>query len=266
MRTANWIGVAIVSAGICFGASARAQQAPPQNATQTPAAKPAAAAHHPSARKTEPLVLKTDKEKQSYAIGMSIGKGLHSQPVDVDPTLVARGLRDEMLGHKTLLTDDEAKATLTALQSQVRQKGIEQREALAASNAKEGEAFLAANKSKAGVQALPDGLQYKVLTQGTGPKPVASDTVVCNYRGTLVDGTEFDSSYKRGEPLTIPVSGVIRGWTEALQLMPVGSKWEIYIPASLAYGAEGKGPIGPNETLIFDVELLSIKPKVTPAP
>lgn len=266
MRKTNWIGVAIIVAGFCFGATAGAQQAPSSTAGQSSAAKPATPAHKATPRRSEPLVLKTDKEKQSYAIGMSLGRRLHSQPVDVDPSLVARGLRDELLGNKTLLTDDQAEATLTALQAQLRQKSIEQREALAASNAKVGEAFLAANKTRAGVQVLPDGLQYKVLTQGTGPKPVASDTVVCNYRGTLVNGTEFDSSYKRGEPLTIPVSGVIQGWTEALQLMPVGSKWEIYIPAGLAYGAEGKGPIGPNETLVFEVELLSIKPKVTPAP
>src|SRR5438309_9145950 len=129
-------------------------------------------------------------------------------------------------------------------------------------NKKEGEAFLAANKSKPGVVTLPSGLQYKIVKPGTGPKPAATDTVVANYRGTLINGTEFDSSYKRGEPLTIPVSGVIKGWTEALQLMPVGSKWELYIPSDLAYGARGAGAdIGPNSTLIFEIELLSIQGK-----
>ena len=129
-------------------------------------------------------------------------------------------------------------------------------------NKKEGEAFLAANKGKDGVVTLPSGLQYKILTAGTGPKPTASDSVVCNYRGTLINGTEFDSSYKRGQPATFPVTGVIKGWTEALQLMPVGSKWQLFIPSDLAYGERGAGAdIGPNSTLIFEVELLSIEDK-----
>ena len=271
MRKANWIAAVVIAAGLTFGGNAGAQQTPSQTSTQTPAAK-SSTAHSTAAKKqaagtSTPLVLKTDKEKQSYAIGMSIGKGLHSQPVDVDPSLVARGLRDELAGNKLLLTDTEAQATLTALQAQMRQKAEEQFHAVAASNLKEGEAFLEANKAKDGVTTLPSGLQYKVLTPGTGPKPLATDTVVCNYKGMLVDGTEFDGSEKHGgQPLTIPVSGVIRGWTEALQLMPVGSKWEIYIPPDLAYGPQGKGPIGPNSTLVFDVELLSIKPNPQAAP
>jgi len=130
------------------------------------------------------------------------------------------------------------------------------------SNKKEGEDFLAANKSKEGVVTLPSGLQYKVLKEGTGPKPSPADSVVCNYRGTLINGTEFDSSYKRGQPATFPVNGVIKGWTEALQLMPVGSKWQLFIPPDLAYGQRGAGAdIGPNATLIFEVELLSIQGK-----
>ena len=129
-------------------------------------------------------------------------------------------------------------------------------------NQKEGDAFLAANKSKPGVVTLPSGLQYKILTAGAGPKPTAADSVVCNYRGTLINGTEFDSSYKRGQPATFPVSGVIKGWTEALQLMPVGSKWQLFVPPDLAYGARGAGSeIGPNSTLIFEVELMSIAPQ-----
>jgi FKBP-type peptidyl-prolyl cis-trans isomerase FklB len=129
-------------------------------------------------------------------------------------------------------------------------------------NKKAGEDFLAQNKTKPGVVALPDGLQYKILKEGTGPKPTANDTVVCNYRGTLLDGTEFDSSYKRGQPATFPVSGVIKGWTEGVQLMPVGSKWQLFLPADLAYGNRGAGQdIGPNATLIFEVELLSIQSK-----
>ena len=133
---------------------------------------------------------------------------------------------------------------------------------MGAANKTEGETFLAANKNKEGVVTLPSGLQYKILKAGTGPKPTASDSVVCNYRGTLVNGTEFDSSYKRGQPATFPVNGVIKGWTEALQLMPVGSKWQLFIPAQLAYGERGAGPdIGPNATLIFEIELLSIQGK-----
>ena len=133
---------------------------------------------------------------------------------------------------------------------------------LSDANKKEGTAFLAANKAKQGVTTLPSGLQYKIEKEGTGPKPAASDTVVCNYRGTLIDGKEFDSSYKRGQPASFPVSGVIKGWTEALQLMPVGSKWDLYVPAELAYGDRGAGPdIGPGATLIFEVELLSIQGK-----
>ena len=129
-------------------------------------------------------------------------------------------------------------------------------------NKQAGDAFLAANKSKESVVTLPSGLQYKILTEGTGPKPTASDSVVCNYRGTLIDGKEFDSSYQRGQPATFPVGQVIKGWTEALQLMPVGSKWQLFIPSELAYGSRGAGAdIGPNSTLIFEVELISIKDK-----
>ncbi len=185
--------------------------------------------------------------------------------VDVDPNLIFQGLKDALAGGKTLLTDDEAKAALTALQAEVNKRQQEKMEALGEANKKEGEAFFAANKTKEGVVTLPSGLQYKILQAGTGPKPTASDTVVCNYRGTLLNGTEFDSSYKRGQPATFEVGQVIHGWTEALQLMPVGSKWQLFIPSDLAYGARGAGPvIGPNATLIFEVELLSIQPKTGP--
>jgi FKBP-type peptidyl-prolyl cis-trans isomerase FklB len=227
-------------------------------------------------RKPVPIELKTDKDKESYAIGMNIAKGLQSQSklFDFDPKLLEQGMKDALAGGKTLLTEDEMKAALTSLQAQVREKQQvlqaemqKEMQEKAEANQKAGEVFLDANKVKEGVQVLPDGLQYKVLTEGTGPKPTATDTVVCNYRGTLIDGTEFDSSYKRGQPITIGVTGVIKGWTEALQLMPVGSKWELYIPSNLAYGPRGAGQvIGPNSTLIFQIELLSIKPKPEPAP
>src|SRR5207244_808299 len=151
---------------------------------------------------------------------------------------------------------------LTKERNEVRKKQPEQMQALGDMHKKGGETFLAANKGKDGVVTLPSGLQYKILTQGTGPKPTSADTVVCNYRGTLINGTEFDSSYKRGQPATFPISGVIKGWTEALPLMPVGSKWQLFIPSEMAYGERAPGPeIGPNSTLIFEIELLLIQDK-----
>jgi FKBP-type peptidyl-prolyl cis-trans isomerase FklB len=234
-------------------------------ATRTPAG--AATQHHAAV----PLVLKTDKDKESYAIGLNIGKSIHRDGVDVDPNILSRGMKDALSGAKPALTDDEAKAVMMSLQTRVRKQQAEQTQVAAEAAKKVGEAnktagdaFLAANKTKEGIVTLPSGLQYKILTQGTGPKPTAADTVVCNYKGTLLDNTEFDSSYSRNQPLTIPVSGVIKGWTEALQLMPVGSKWQLFIPSDLAYGPQAKGPIGANSTLIFEVELLSIQEKKEP--
>src|SRR5882757_8488148 len=160
------------------------------------------------------------------------------------------------------MTDDEAKAVIVALQTDLHKKPEAAMQAAGEVNKKQGDAFLAANKTKEGVVTLPSGLQYKILTPGTGPKPLATDSVVCNYRGTLIDGTEFDSSYKRGQPATFPVDKVIKGWTEAVQLMPVGSKWQLFIPPDLAYGERSPSPvIGVNSTLIFDIELLSIQGK-----
>ena len=195
-------------------------------------------------------------------MGMNFGAGLRKQSIDIDPAILARGLRDAFSNGKTLLTEDEARAILTQLQSDLRKKQQDLAQQAGDANKKEGIAFLAANKTKDGVVTLPSGLQYKVLQAGAGPKPAPTDTVVCNYRGTLLDNTEFDSSYKRGQPATFPVNGVIKGWTEALQLMPVGSKWQLFIPSELAYGERGAGgQIGPNATLIFEVELLSIQGK-----
>jgi FKBP-type peptidyl-prolyl cis-trans isomerase FklB len=206
--------------------------------------------------------LKMDKEKVSYALGMRWAidlKDLRSKSVDFDPDLIVQGMQDSLAGRKTRLTEDERFAILSKLHQDL---VANEKKRLAETNLKEGETFLAANKAKEGVVTLPSGLEYKVLTQGTGPKPTANDTVVCNYRGTFIDGKEFDSSYRRGQPSTFPVAGVIRGWTEALQLMPVGSKWQLFIPPSLAYGEMGhRQDIQPNATLIFEVELLSIKPK-----
>jgi FKBP-type peptidyl-prolyl cis-trans isomerase FklB len=218
-------------------------------------------------------VLKTDKQKQSYAIGQSIGQGVQKNfqrdGIDVDPAILARAIRDALTNAKPAMTDEESKATLDALKTQIMAKREATAKAAQAeaqvqgdANKKAGDAFLADNKTKDGVVTLPSGLQYKVITAGTGPKPAATDTVVCNYRGTLIDGKEFDASAKHGGPASFPVNGVIKGWTEALQLMPVGSKWQLFIPPNLAYGPQGAGAdIGPNSTLVFDVELLSIKDK-----
>ena len=196
-------------------------------------------------------------------IGGGLGANLKKQSVEVDPALVSQGLKDAMGGAKTRLTQEEAQAVLNEVQTEVRKQQQEKTQEASAKNKTEGEAFLAANKSKEGIVTLPSGLQYKILTAGTGPKPTATDSVVCNYRGTLINGTEFDSSYKRGQPATFGVGQVIKGWTEALQLMPVGSKWQLFIPSSLAYGDRGepRGGIEPNETLIFEVELMSIEDK-----
>ena len=252
----------ILAAGtILLGSVSSLGQQAPAAKTQTPsAAKPHRAV--PAAKSPAPLALATQKDKFSYALGMNLGTSLHKQAVPVDANILSRGLKDALAGGKTALTEDQARAVLTEVQNEMRKKQEEEMQQAGAASKKEGEAFLAANKSKDGVVALPSGLQYKVLTQGTGPKPTANDSVVCNYRGTLINGTEFDSSYKRGEPATFPVSGVIKGWTEALQLMPVGSKWQLFVPSDMAYGDRSPAPeIGPNSTLIFEVELLSIQNK-----
>jgi FKBP-type peptidyl-prolyl cis-trans isomerase len=266
--------VNLLAAGMLLLGNALAQQTPaattqpasPTPATPAKAQTPAAKRPATAAKSSTPLVLKTQKEKFSYALGMNTGErmaqGLHDKSVPFDPAILARGLKDGLTGGKTLLTDAEAQAVLTEVQTELRKKQDEKKHAAGEANKKDGDAFLAANKGKEGVVTLPSGLQYKILTAGKGPKPTADDSVVCNYRGTLINGTEFDSSYKRGEPATFPVGGVIKGWTEALQLMPVGSKWQLFVPSDLAYGERGPSPeIGPNSTLIFEVELLSIQDK-----
>jgi FKBP-type peptidyl-prolyl cis-trans isomerase FklB len=208
----------------------------------------------------EKKAFQTPKEKQSYSMGADIGKRLQSQSIDVDPDAFAQGMKDAFSGGKMLLTEQEIKEAITALQKELTEKQAERTKQLGEKNMKAGEAFLAENKKKEGVITLPSGLQYKVIKEGAGKTPKADDTVVTHYRGTLIDGTEFDSSYKRGEPATFPVKGVIPGWTEALQLMKEGSKWELFIPASLAYGDHGAGNvIGPNAALIFEIELISVK-------
>jgi FKBP-type peptidyl-prolyl cis-trans isomerase FklB len=267
--------ITTLAAGLLLVGNAHAQQTPAATTPTTPAAQapkaPAAKTGQAAKPRTAvPLTLKTEKDKFSYALGMNLGSGLHKQSVDVDPAIFLRGLKDGLAAGKTLLTEQEAQATLVQMQNDLRKKAQEKMQQVAVSNKQTGDAFLASNKAQDGVVTLPSGLQYRILKEGTGPKPAATDSVVCNYRGTLLDGTEFDSSYKRGQPATFQVNGVIKGWTEALQLMPVGSKWQLVIPSDLAYGERGAGQqIGPNSTLIFEVELLSIQPKAaatTPAP
>jgi FKBP-type peptidyl-prolyl cis-trans isomerase FklB len=264
--------IPVLAAGIVLLGYAQAQGTPASgstSSTQPATGQSTGTAPKASTAKKAPVTtksattytLKTQKEKASYALGMKIGGDLRRQGVNVavDPAVVGRGLRDALGGSKTLLTEDEERAALTQLQTQVRGQQEAKAHEAGGTARKEGDAFLAVNKGKEGVTALPDGLQYKVLTLGSGPKPTANDTVTVNYRGTLLNGKEFDSSYKRGQPATFPVGGVIKGWTEALQLMPVGSKWQLFIPSDLAYGDRGAGgDIGPGETLIFEVELLSI--------
>lgn len=206
-------------------------------------------------------LLGTQKDKVSYTIGANLGKGLRQQAVDVDANLVMRGLNDGLSGGKTVLTDQEMRDVMITFQKDMAAKQGERRKVLAEKNKKEGEAFLAENKKKPGVTALPSGLQYKVLKEGKGKTPTATDTVVTHYRGVLIDGTEFDSSFQRKEPAVFSVNGVIKGWTEALQLMKEGAKWQLFVPSDLAYGDRGAGPlIGPNATLIFEVELISVNP------
>ena len=291
MRKLTLTAVNLLAAGTMLMANVQAQQTSPTNAQQAPAAKaaPAGAQKAPApktgvaAKRTQPvLTLKTQKDKASYAVGLNVGRNLggqlSQQSVDYDQAILLRGIKDALAGGKTLLTDDEVKAVLTQLQTEVRTRQQEKMKVeqekmkvVAEGNKKEGTEFLEANKTKEGVITMPSGLQYKILTEGTGPKPAATDTVTCNYKGTLLNGKEFDSSDKHGQPATFLVTNVIKGWTEALQLMPVGSKWQLFVPSELAYGDRGADPrsgIGPGATLIFEVELLSIqaKPEVAPTP
>jgi FKBP-type peptidyl-prolyl cis-trans isomerase FklB len=203
--------------------------------------------------------LKDQKAKLSYSIGVDVGRQLKEQFKDVNPDVVARGIKDAVSGSKTLLTDQEMGQILTAFRQEMMAKRLEERKTIGEKNKIDGEKFLADNKKKQGIVTLPSGLQYKVLKDGAGKSPKVTDTVTVHYRGTLVDGTEFDNSTKRGQPASFKANGVIPGWTEALPKMKVGSKWQLFIPPSLAYGDRGAGPIGPNAVLIFEVELLDTK-------
>jgi FKBP-type peptidyl-prolyl cis-trans isomerase FklB len=211
-----------------------------------------------------PADLKDTSAQVSYAIGLNLGVKFRKDAVAIDPQIMAQGVKDGLTNATPRLTDDQMRAAVTALQASIQEKQKAAAAQASAANAAQGAAFLKTNSAKSGVVTLPSGLQYQILKAGTGPTPKLDDTVVCNYRGATIDGAEFDSSYKRGEPTSFPVSGVIKGWTQALQLMPVGSKWRLFVPADLAYGDKGAGDvIGPGAVLVFEVELVSIAPKTS---
>lgn len=221
----------------------------------------------PAADEKPAPTFKDQRDKVSYSLGVDLGSRMKAQGADLETDQIAAGLRDALSG-KPRLTESEIRETLTAWQMELRAKRTEKQKADGEAGRKMGEAWLAENAKKPGVKTMPDGLQYKVLVAGHGPQPKPSDSVSAHYKGTLTDGTEFDSSYTRGQPLTIPVLGVIAGWQEALTNMHVGDKWELYIPGNLAYGERGSPPkIGPHATLVFEMELLGIEaPKPSAAP
>ena len=209
--------------------------------------------------------LKTGKDKFSYALGMNIGESFRKQGLDLEPAVFAKSFAEAFTTGKTAMSEEDMRAVLTAAAQEIRKKQAEEEAQKAEQAQKDGDKFLADNKTKEGVVTLPSGLQYRILKQGTGEKPALDDTVICNYKGTLINGTEFDASEKHGGPATFAVKGVIAGWTEALQLMPVGSKWQLFVPSNLAYGEQGPPDIGPNATLIFEVELVSVQKAAAPA-
>jgi FKBP-type peptidyl-prolyl cis-trans isomerase len=213
----------------------------------------------------KPPQLNTTTDKFSYSIGLSIGQNVKRQGVDMNADAFVAGLKDGLGGKKPALSEDQIKQVTSTMETQMREKMAEASQ----KNASEGQKFLEENKKKPGVKTTASGLQYKVEKEGNGAQPKPEDTVTVNYRGTLTDGTEFDSSYKRGQPATFPVVGVIKGWTEALQLMKAGAKYQLFIPPDLAYGAQMRASIPANSTLIFEVELLEVKPNgaaPTPVP
>lgn len=221
---------------------------------------PTEGAQNPTATQ-QTQVIKTQKDKLSYSFGLNIGKNLQQQEVDVSLDMLVRGIKDVLFGIEPLMTQEEVTEVLMAHQKERLAKQAEERKQAAEKNLKAGDEFLQKNKGKENVVTLPSGLQYRVIKSGTGKSPKADDAVTTHYRGTLINGTEFDSSYSRGKPATFPVSGVIPGWTEALQLMKEGAKWQLFVPANLAYGEGGRGKIEPNSTLIFDIELISVNDK-----
>lgn len=211
------------------------------------------------ARSEEATDFKTDKDRLSYGIGVSVAKNFKKQGTDVDLDIFIKGLKSALAGEKLLMSEKELHKVMNKYQGEVRQSAMLTKRLALEDNKKKGEAFLAENKAKDGVIALPSGVQYKILKAGNGKNPIDSDVVQVYYRNTLLDGTEFDAT-EPGKPVDLKVSSLIAGWKEALKLMPAGSKWQIFIPSQLAYGERGVGSdIGPNEMLVFDVELLAVK-------
>ena len=208
----------------------------------------------------EPTELKTQKDKVSYGIGVDVARNFTRLGIDFDLEILVKGMRDVLSGEKLLMSESDLRATMNDYQSELKGKMLKAMQVASADNKRKGDAFLEENKKKEGVGALPSGLQYKILKAGDGKTPTDADMVECQYRGTLIDGTEFDSSYWSGKPAVLKVAGLIPGWTEALKLMPMGSKWQLFIPPQLAYGERGASrDVGPNATLIFELELLAIK-------
>jgi FKBP-type peptidyl-prolyl cis-trans isomerase FklB len=256
-RWAMAIGILLLAAGICGAeepaAKTESGTAPAQETKEAPAV-PA------PAEKAAPAEPKLDMDKVSYVIGLSVGKEMKSQGIDLRTDAFMKGVNDSLSGAKPSLTEAETQQIITGFRAELAAKKQAEAKKQAAENRQKEEAFLADNKGKEGVKTTPSGLQYKVLKEGDGKKPTAYDSVTVNYRGTLLDGTEFDSSYKRGQPATFPVGGVIPGWSEAIQLMKTGSKYQMFIPSKLGYGEAGvPGVIPPSATLVFEVELLSVK-------
>ena len=208
------------------------------------------------AEKTE---LTEPKDKESYSLGYQFGQSMKAQGVEINLETYNAGIRDALGGTTPVLSQEEIQKTVSAIQQRITAAYQKEMKETAEKNLAEGKAFLEENKRKEGVKTLPSGLQYKVMADGFGKKPKASDSVTVNYKGTLINGSEFDSSYKRGSPATFQLDKVLKGWTEALQLMKEGSKWQLFIPPQLGYGERGGGPIPPNSTLIFEVELISVK-------
>lgn len=248
--------VLLVAAAVTAGAQQTGQPA------QQPAAAQAQPATPPAAGKPESL-----QDRASYIIGFNLGRSLTTNDVKVNADLIIKGLRDALGNTPSVLTEAEMNETMQTFQQQIQQQQTEKRNAVAAKNKTEGEAFLTKNKERKEVKTTASGLQYEVLTEGTGPSPKPTDTVTVNYKGTLMDGTVFDSSYARNQPATFVLNQVIPGWTEGVQLMKVGGKYKFYIPAALGYGDRGAGGvIGPNAPLIFEVELISIGQPAQPKP
>jgi len=258
IRWTMTLGMALLA-----GAVASAQQEAVVNETQqeTPAVRAEQEATVTTKTQQDELTIQSHKDKVSYAFGVDLARDLKRQKEDLNVDLLVRALTDALAGKNLLITDEEVTATLKTVEAEQKHDFEHAKMMIAERNRKAVEAFVAENVKKEGVVTLPSGLQYKILKQGDGKMPMLDDHVVCHYRGTLVDGTEFDSSYKRNQPATLPVKGVMAGWTQALQMMPVGSKWQIFIPPQLAYGERSVSGIGPNAMLIFEVELISIQDK-----